>query len=142
MTVDRAHLAKLEVMIGRQLFVRAARGVTLTPVGEQYLKDISGLLQSLEVATERAASDVSLDRTCMALTKAALAGDAAKATQQSNRLEPLWSLFREYGSLRVIASAAKILGQAQRESLPRPLKGLDPAGLDRLLKLLDVLRLQ
>ncbi|MDN5457436.1 MAG: LysR substrate-binding domain-containing protein [Pseudomonas sp.] len=54
-------LAKLEVMIGRQLFVRAARGVTLTPVGEQYLKDISGILQSLEVATERAASDVSLD---------------------------------------------------------------------------------
>ncbi|WP_033046508.1 MULTISPECIES: LysR substrate-binding domain-containing protein [Pseudomonas] len=54
-------LAKLEVMIGRQLFVRAARGVTLTPVGAQYLKDISGLLQSLEVATERAASDVSLD---------------------------------------------------------------------------------
>jgi DNA-binding transcriptional LysR family regulator len=54
-------LAKLEAMIGRQLFVRAARGVTLTPVGEQYLKDISGLLRSLEVATERAASDVSLD---------------------------------------------------------------------------------
>lgn len=54
-------LAKLEVMIGRQLFVRAARGVTLTPVGEQYLKDISGILQSLEVATDRAASDVSLD---------------------------------------------------------------------------------
>ena len=54
-------LANLEAMIGRQLFVRAARGVTLTPVGEQYLKDISGLLHSLEVATERAASDVSLD---------------------------------------------------------------------------------
>ncbi|BBP59485.1 LysR substrate-binding domain-containing protein [Pseudomonas sp. St316] len=61
-------LAKLEVMIGRQLFVRAARGVTLTPVGEQYLKDISGLLQSLEVATERAASDVSLD--CLRLHSA------------------------------------------------------------------------
>lgn len=54
-------LAKLEAMIGRQLFIRAARGVTLTPVGEQYLKDISGLLHSLEVATERATSDVSLD---------------------------------------------------------------------------------
>lgn len=61
-------LAKLEVMIGRQLFVRAARGVTLTPVGEQYLKDISGLLQSLEAATERAASDVSLD--CLRLHSA------------------------------------------------------------------------
>jgi DNA-binding transcriptional LysR family regulator len=54
-------LAKLEAMIGRQLFVRAARGVTLTPVGEQYLKDISGLLHSLAIATERAGSDVSLD---------------------------------------------------------------------------------
>ncbi|MBP0952756.1 LysR family transcriptional regulator [Pseudomonas sp. 20GA0080] len=54
-------LAKLEAMIGRQLFLRAARGVTLTPVGEQYLKEVSGLLHSLAVATERAASDVSLD---------------------------------------------------------------------------------
>jgi DNA-binding transcriptional LysR family regulator len=48
-------------MIGRQLFVRAARGVSLTPVGEQYLKEVSGILHSLAVATERAASDVSLD---------------------------------------------------------------------------------
>ena len=61
-------LAKLEAMIGRQLFVRAARGVSLTPVGEQYLKDISGLLHSLAVATERAGSDVSLD--CLRLHSA------------------------------------------------------------------------
>ncbi|WP_460142142.1 LysR substrate-binding domain-containing protein [Pseudomonas sp. S2_E01] len=54
-------LAKLEAMIGRQLFLRTARGVTLTPVGEQYLKEISGILHSLAVATERATSDVSLD---------------------------------------------------------------------------------
>ncbi|WP_409314092.1 LysR substrate-binding domain-containing protein [Pseudomonas putida] len=54
-------LAKLEAMIGRQLFFRAARGVSLTPVGEQYLKDVSGILHSLSVATERASSDVSLD---------------------------------------------------------------------------------
>lgn len=54
-------LAKLEAMIGRQLFVRGARGVALTPVGAQYLKDISGLLHTLEVATERATSDISLD---------------------------------------------------------------------------------
>lgn len=61
-------LAKLEAMIGRQLFVRAARGVSLTPVGEQYLKDVSGLLHSLAVATERAGSDVSLD--CLRLHSA------------------------------------------------------------------------
>lgn len=61
-------LANLEAMIGRQLFLRAARGVSLTPVGEQYLKDVSGLLHSLAVATERAASDVSLD--CLRLHSA------------------------------------------------------------------------
>lgn len=54
-------LANLEGMIGRQLFIREARGVRLTPVGEQYLKEISGVLHSLAIATERAASDVSLD---------------------------------------------------------------------------------
>ncbi|AMS18303.1 LysR family transcriptional regulator [Pseudomonas chlororaphis] len=54
-------LAKLEAMIGRQLFFRTARGVTLTPVGEQYLAEVSGILHSLAVATERATSDVSLD---------------------------------------------------------------------------------
>ncbi|WP_122664487.1 LysR substrate-binding domain-containing protein [Pseudomonas viridiflava] len=61
-------LANLEATIGRQLFLRAARGVSLTPVGEQYLKDVSGLLHSLAVATERAASDVSLD--CLRLHSA------------------------------------------------------------------------
>lgn len=54
-------IANLEAMIGRQLFVREARGVSLTPVGEQYLSEISGLLHSLAVATDRAGSDVSLD---------------------------------------------------------------------------------
>ncbi|MCO8164306.1 LysR substrate-binding domain-containing protein [Pseudomonas sp. 21LCFQ010] len=54
-------LAKLEAMIGRQLFLRNARGVTLTPVGEQYLAEVSGILHSFAVATERASSDVSLD---------------------------------------------------------------------------------
>ena len=54
-------LANLEAMIGRQLFSRTARGVTLTPVGEQYLTEVSGILHSLAVATERAASDVGLD---------------------------------------------------------------------------------
>ena len=54
-------LAKLEAMIGRQLFTRSARGVALTPVGEQYLAEVSGVLHSLAVATERAGSDVGLD---------------------------------------------------------------------------------
>jgi DNA-binding transcriptional LysR family regulator len=61
-------LAKLESIIGRQLFVRNARGMSLTPVGEQYLKEVSGLLHSLAMATERATSDVSLE--CLRLHSA------------------------------------------------------------------------
>ena len=42
-------------------FSQNGQGVTLTPVGEQYLKEVSGILHSLAVGTERSISDVSLD---------------------------------------------------------------------------------
>ncbi|WP_421523951.1 LysR substrate-binding domain-containing protein [Pseudomonas yamanorum] len=61
-------LSNLEAMIGRQLFVRNARGVSLTPVGEQYLKEVSGVLHALAVATEHATSDVALE--CLRLHSA------------------------------------------------------------------------
>jgi 4-hydroxy-tetrahydrodipicolinate synthase len=77
-------------------------------------------------------------RICLSLTRTALAGEAAEAVLQSERLEPLWSLFRQYGSLRVVASAAEIMGHVQHESLPRPLKGLDPVGCERLSAFLKV----
>lgn len=50
-------IAKLEATIGRQLFHRTSKGLELTPVGSQYLHDISGALQRLGTATERAATD-------------------------------------------------------------------------------------
>jgi 4-hydroxy-tetrahydrodipicolinate synthase len=46
--------------------------------------------------------------------------DAAAA-----RLEPVWALFRRYGSVRVVASAAALLGLAGERNLPRPLRLLD-----------------
>ncbi|QXH44195.1 LysR family transcriptional regulator [Pseudomonas xanthosomatis] len=54
-------IANLEALIGRPLFLRTAKGVSLTPAGEQYLREVSGLLQSLAVATERAGSAVGFD---------------------------------------------------------------------------------
>ncbi|WP_044871372.1 LysR substrate-binding domain-containing protein [Pseudomonas sp. LFM046] len=54
-------IANLESLIGRPLFLRTAKGVTLTPAGEQYLRDVSGALQSLAIATERAGSATSSD---------------------------------------------------------------------------------
>ena len=41
------------------------------------------------------------------------------------RLEPLWALFRRYGSVRVVAGAAALLGLAGERNLPRPLRVLD-----------------
>jgi DNA-binding transcriptional LysR family regulator len=47
---------------GEDWFVsQNGQGVTLMPVGEQYLKEVSGILHSLAVGTERSISDVSLD---------------------------------------------------------------------------------
>ena len=46
--------------------------------------------------------------------------DAAAA-----RLEPLWALFRRHGSVRVVATAAALLGLAGEHNLPRPLRVLD-----------------
>ena len=63
--------------------------------------------------------------TALALTQAAQAGDFASVAAQSHRLEPLWALFRQHGgSIRVMAAAAAILGLAEENNLPRPLRAL------------------
>lgn len=48
-------IAKLEQLIGQNLFIRGARGVTLTTSGERYFQDITNILHSLTLATEKAA---------------------------------------------------------------------------------------
>jgi 4-hydroxy-tetrahydrodipicolinate synthase len=40
-------------------------------------------------------------------------------------LAPLWELFRRHGSVRVVATAAALLGLAGAHNLPRPLRLLD-----------------
>lgn len=62
-------------------------------------------------------------KTAKALADAALAGESEKASRLSSRLEPLWTLFREYGgSLRVIATAAELRQFTHMPSLPLPLR--------------------
>ncbi len=48
-------IAKLEDMIGQSLFIRGARGVTLTPSGERYFYEVTTILHNLMLATEKAA---------------------------------------------------------------------------------------
>jgi 4-hydroxy-tetrahydrodipicolinate synthase len=80
----------------------------------------------------------------IAITRAALGGDADAALAESRRLQPLWDLFAEHGSVRVVAAIAELAGLATRSSLPRPLRGLDEADrrrVDAVVRQLDLLPL-
>ena len=48
-----------------------------------------------------------------------------RATAASEHLEPLWALFRRHGGIRVVATAAALLGLAGEDNLPRPLRLLE-----------------
>ncbi|SED70877.1 dihydrodipicolinate synthase family protein [Streptomyces sp. Ag109_O5-10] len=80
-------------------------------------------------------------RTALALARAALAGDAGRATESSDALEPLWALLRQHGGLRVLSAAASHLGLTSEPNLPRPLRGLDDAARRDVTAVLDALQL-
>ncbi|MBF6671675.1 dihydrodipicolinate synthase family protein [Glutamicibacter halophytocola] len=59
------------------------------------------------------------------ITRAVQAGDHHEALEISRRLEPLWSLFTEFGgSLRISAAIAEHFGLAAPGCLPLPIHGL------------------
>jgi len=76
--------------------------------------------------------------TALAITRAARAGDADKARALSETLEPLWALFRRHGgSLRVVATAAELLGLAESPCLPLPLRTLQGQQRRQLAEVLE-----
>jgi 4-hydroxy-tetrahydrodipicolinate synthase len=79
-------------------------------------------------------------RTGMALVQAAEAGDAAAARRLNDRLEPLWALFREFSSLRVMYASADLLGLCGAEP-PRPILPLADAARKRVAATLSALEL-
>jgi 4-hydroxy-tetrahydrodipicolinate synthase len=75
--------------------------------------------------------------TALAITRAAQRGNAAEATRLSQHLQPLWRAFEQHeGSIRVMATAAGILGLAGHNSLPLPLTALDGEARGELEQLL------
>nr|WP_314876373.1 dihydrodipicolinate synthase family protein [uncultured Pseudomonas sp.] len=80
--------------------------------------------------------------TAKAITNAALAGDAVEAARLSEGLQPLWSLFSEFGgSYRVIATAAELRGFTTMPSLPLPLRTIGGEGRQKIAKVIDELGL-
>lgn len=67
-----------------------------------------------------------LPEPALALTGAAQAGDAAEAERIDRAFQPLWTLFREFGSFRVMFAMAEILGFSGI-SPPRPILPLEHA---------------
>ena len=71
-------------------------------------------------------------KTAKVIVDLAQTGQADQATDASAALEPVWALFRTYGSLRVAATMAEVLGFVEAPCLPRPLQSLHGAGRSRV----------
>lgn len=72
-----------------------------------------------------------LPEPALALTRASRAGNAAEAKRIDHAFAPLWALFREFGSFRVMFTIAEILGLG-RITPPRPILPLEPASRERV----------
>ncbi|AGB70336.1 MULTISPECIES: dihydrodipicolinate synthase family protein [Rhizobium] len=72
----------------------------------------------------------------LALTRAAQAGDAAEAERLDQKFQPLWSLFKEFGSFRVMFAIAEALDLC-RVDPPRPILPLPVSEKPRVRSALD-----
>lgn len=77
---------------------------------------------------------------CVAIVRAVQAGDHAQARHLDTALQPLWDLFREFSSYRVIHTAASALGLANAAP-PRPILPLAGEPYERLIATLNRLPL-
>ena len=102
-----------------------AAATVLTQGGDVWYSVIAGLFPEIPLA----------------ITRAAQAGDTQTAQALSAQLEPLWKLFRQHGSLRVVAAAAEILGIVAFPCLPLPLQSLSGDGRQCLAHILEQLDL-
>lgn len=76
----------------------------------------------------------------LALARVAMAGDRAQAERLDRAFQPLWGLFKEFGSFRVMYAIADILGVCQVDP-PRPILPLQPDDVARVRIALDHLRM-
>lgn len=71
-----------------------------------------------------------------------LASDSTNDAQFPQALEPLWSLFAtNMGGLRVMATAADVLGICERDCLPAPLQPLNQSDRETLEHIINTLSL-
>jgi 4-hydroxy-tetrahydrodipicolinate synthase len=81
-----------------------------------------------------------LPRECLAMTTAAIAGDGEHARELSDQLSPIFQLFSQYGSYRVVAAVAEELSLIGAGALPHPVRGLDAQGRHAVRSAIDAAR--
>jgi 4-hydroxy-tetrahydrodipicolinate synthase len=79
-------------------------------------------------------------RPCVDLIRAVERGDIEEARRLDRTLLPLWTLFQDFGSLRVVYAAANLLGLCAAEP-PRPILPLSEPARDRVARVLESLGL-
>lgn len=77
---------------------------------------------------------------CLAILRAARAGEGARARALNARMQPLWDLFKEFSSLRVTYAAANHLGLCRADP-PRPILPLSEPVQNRVAEVVDRLAL-
>jgi 4-hydroxy-tetrahydrodipicolinate synthase len=71
--------------------------------------------------------------------RAAQAGKVAEVRRIDATFQPLWDLFKQHGSLRVVYAAANLLGLTGAQP-PRPILPLGTPERERIAQALDGLR--
>lgn len=79
-----------------------------------------------------------LPKPTLRLLRAAQAGNEAEVSRCNANFQPLWDLFKELGSLRVIYAAAAILGSCRTDP-PKPILPLPHAACQRVAAALELL---
>jgi len=77
---------------------------------------------------------------CLRMVRAVQRGNAAEARRLDAEMKPLWDLFREFSSLRVIYAAVEVLGLSGTHP-PRPILPLSNAARERVAVVLRELKL-
>jgi 4-hydroxy-tetrahydrodipicolinate synthase len=77
---------------------------------------------------------------CLDIVRAVQNGNAARARQLDEKLQPLWDLFKTFSSLRVVYAIANLRGICAAEP-PRPILPLPPDGQKRVKEVLAGLQI-
>jgi 4-hydroxy-tetrahydrodipicolinate synthase len=78
---------------------------------------------------------------CLAIVRAVRAGDVAEARRLDASMTPLWTLFKEFSSLRVMYAAASTMGITDAAP-PRPVLPLPDAAKARVARVLKEMELR